>query len=43
MALSLSGERAFLGVEHTSLGLIHRDAGGFGDRGRLRPPVTGAG
>jgi len=33
MALSLTGEWAFLGGEHTGLGLVHQDAGGFGDRG----------
>jgi len=43
MALSLTGEWAFLEGEHTGLGLIHRDAGGFGDCGLLQPSVTGAG
>jgi len=35
MALSLTVEWAFLEGEYTSLGIIHRDAGGFGDRGLL--------
>jgi len=43
MALSLTGEWVFRGGEQTSLGLIHRDVGGFGERGLLQPSVTGAG